>query len=67
MADSHIPADAAARLEEALERIAALAGRTIPSPPPGPAGGTVVNAAAVADRLDALIATLREALARRPG
>ncbi len=72
MADSHIPADAAARLEEALERIAALAGRTIPCPPPEPAGGTVaggtvVNAAAVADRLDALIATLREALARRPG
>ena len=67
MADSHNPADAAARLEEALERIAALVGRTVPSRHPEPAEGTAVNAAAVADRLDALIATLREALGRRPG
>ncbi len=67
MADSHDPADAAARLEEALERIAALAGRSVSARPPAPAEATAVNAAAVAHRLDALIATLREALARRPG
>ncbi len=66
MANTDNPADAAARLEEALERIAALAGKVRPAPDPVPPQDGMAEAAAVAQRLDALIATLRAALARRP-
>lgn len=60
---------AAARLEEALERIAALAARPLPvveaqvANPADSAEGSGVDVAAVAQRLDALIAQLRGALA----
>jgi hypothetical protein len=60
------PADAAARLEEALERIAALADEVLSAREPVPPQDETVDAAAVAQRLDALIATVRAALARRP-
>ncbi len=73
MPNTDTPADAAARIEEALERIAALADKVVrapePAPPqdePAPPQDEMVDAAAVAERLDALIATLRVALARRP-
>ncbi len=55
MADSEDPADAALRLEEALERIAELARR----PQSAPQG---VDTARIVVRLDALIAHLRAAL-----
>ncbi len=51
---------AAARLEEALERIARLAKRPVPVD----AGG---ETAEIAARLDGLIAQLRQALAGAPG
>ena len=57
------PEEAAARLEQALERIAALARRP-PEPVANP-GESVVHTPdteAVANRLDALIAQLRGAL-----
>ena len=56
---------AAARLEEALERIAALAAQTLPqvANPADSAEGSGVDVAAVTQRLDALIAQLRGALA----
>lgn len=57
MADNEDPADAALRLEEALERIARHAHRPAPSPA---AAGT--DTARIADRLDVLIAQLRAAL-----
>ncbi len=53
------------RLEEALERIAALAARPLPqvANPADSAEGSEVDVAAVTQRLDALIAQLRGALA----
>jgi hypothetical protein len=66
LANTSNPADSAARLEAALERIAALAGKLSALREPGPVPDTAVDTAAVAQRLDALIATLREALARPP-
>ena len=62
MADTDDPADAAARLEKALERIAALAAL-----PVRPHPREAAEAAIVAQRLDRLIAKLRTALAGRPG
>ena len=56
MADIDDPAEAAIRLEAALERIAALAAR-----PHVPSGNTA-EAARVAARLDSLITQLRAAL-----
>ncbi len=55
---------AAARLEEALERIAALAARPLPqvANPADSDEGSGVDVAAVTQRLDALIAQLRGAL-----
>lgn len=75
MAATDDPAVAAARLEEALERIAALAEQVAADRARGPAPGMApatalvgaVDAADVADRLDALIAKLRSALSDRPG
>ncbi|MBN9509015.1 MAG: hypothetical protein J0I21_07835 [Alphaproteobacteria bacterium] len=58
MAEEDDPAAAASRLEQALERIARFARPGAPEAP-----GT----AAVAARLDALIANLRAALAGAPG
>jgi hypothetical protein len=60
---------AASRLEEALERIAALAARPLPmavapvANPADSAEGSDVDVAAVTQRLDSLIAQLRGALA----
>ncbi len=56
---------AASRLEEALERIAALAAQPLPqvANPADSAEGSGVDVAAVTQRLDALIAQLRGALA----
>ena len=65
MAETEDPAVAAARLEEALERIAALADQ-VAARTHEPPGEEPVDAAVVAERLDALIATLRAALAGRP-
>ncbi len=67
MADTDSPADAATRLEQALDRIAALADqvaadRAFESVPAG-----AEDAVEVAERLDALIAKLRATLAGRPG
>lgn len=71
MADTDDPADAAARLEKALERIAALAGQAAPAEAPVQSGPVepeaAVDMAAVAERLDALIARLRAVLVARPG
>ena len=55
---------AAMRLEEALERIAALAARPLPqvANPADSAEGSEVDVAAVTQRLDALIAQLRGTL-----
>jgi hypothetical protein len=64
LADTDDPAEAAARLEEALERIAALSER---AGRPATTTAGAVGGAAVAERLDALIAKLRTALAHRPG
>lgn len=69
MSDDTESEAAASRLEEALERIAALAAR--PSPvaaaavanPADSAEGSDVDVAAVTQRLDTLIAQLRGALA----
>jgi len=58
---------AASRLEQALERIAGLAAQVaVPAVanPGGSAEGSETDVAAVAQRLDALIAQLRGALAR---
>lgn len=58
---------AAARLEQALERIAGLAAQAAMPAVANPgesAEGSDVDVAAVAQRLDALIAQLRGALAR---
>jgi hypothetical protein len=60
LADDQDPADAAARLEAALERIANAARR--PS-----AGSPVVDTVRIAARLDALIAQLRAALSASAG
>jgi hypothetical protein len=60
LAENEDPADAALRLEEALERIAKFTHR----PPPAPTG---VDAARIAARLDALIAQLRAALGAAAG
>jgi hypothetical protein len=54
---------AAVRLEQALERIAALAARPADAAPAGSGGAATVDAAALAGRLDTLIAQLRGALA----
>ena len=62
MSDTDDPAEAAARLEEALERIAALAEQVASRRGLAPA----VDPAAVAERLDMLIGKLRAALAGRP-
>ena len=65
MSHTEEPADAAARLQVALERIARLASRPaafqVASPAVAPA-----QTAAVAARLDMLIAQLRAALANSP-
>ena len=68
MTDTDDPAVAAARLEEALEKIAALAEDLALRQPraAGPGVETVVDTVAVAQRLDALIVRLRAALAGRP-
>lgn len=66
MAEPDDPADAAARLEEALERIAALADRAVATSRSESMPEGAVDATALADRLDALIAKLRTALANRP-
>ncbi len=60
MAENEDPADAAARLEQALERISVLAQRPLPAPP-------TVETARIAARLDALIAQLRAALGATAG
>ena len=65
LADTDDPAVAAARLEAALERIAALSERAASAGDPRPGAQSGVNGAAVAERLDALIAKLRAALAGR--
>ena len=71
MTEADDPADAAARLEEALERIAALADQVAfaraREPLAETAQGEAVDAAHVAERLDALIAKLRTALSARAG
>lgn len=56
MSDIDDPAEAAIRLETALERIAALAQHPAAESPPQP------DAARLAARLDALIANIRAAL-----
>ena len=87
MSDTDDPAQAAARLEEALERIAALADALSAREasareaallaeaaardavaPEKPAGGefAAADVAAVTERLEALIARLRGALAAHP-
>lgn len=58
MAEHDDPAAAAARLERALERIA----RAVQAPPP-----PQVDTAAIAARLDRLIAEMRAALAGAAG
>ncbi|MBN8874115.1 MAG: hypothetical protein J0H67_14875 [Rhodospirillales bacterium] len=66
------PDDAVARLESALERIAARAGQT-PPPAPGaeaatePDPATLLPTAEIASRLDHLIDRLRAALANKSG
>jgi hypothetical protein len=55
LAENEDPADAAARLEAALERIA----RYAQQPPPAGSGADTVR---IATRLDALIAHIRAAL-----
>jgi hypothetical protein len=67
LTDTDDPADAAARLEEALERIATLADQVAADRARGPVPDQAVNAAVVAERLDALIARLRMALSGLPG
>lgn len=64
MADIDDPAEAAGRLEEALDRIAALAEQVAAGR--GLAPSMAVDPAAVAERLDMVIAKLRAALAGRP-
>lgn len=59
MTASDDPAEAAERLEQALERIAALAGRRDAMPAVLPSGADTSELAA---RLDALIARVRGAL-----
>ncbi len=54
------PEEAALRLEQALERIAALTGR----PPALPSGGDLRE---IADKLDAMIARLRAGLGNDEG
>jgi hypothetical protein len=65
------PAVAAARLEEALERIAALADQVAAEREHEQAlqdmPDETVDTVEVAERLDALIAKLRAALSGRPG
>lgn len=65
MSDDSDGEAAAARLEMALERIAALAAQPVPAVanPADSAEGSAVDVAAVTQRLDALIAQLRGALA----
>ena len=67
MSDDNEAEAAARRLEAALERIASLSQRPMPAvanPPESTQAGTgQVDAAALAARLDALIADLRGALA----
>ena len=65
MSHTEDPAQAAARLQVALERIARLAARPVPAQPSVPAAGQA-QTAAVAARLDVLIAKLRAALASSP-
>ncbi len=60
MAEQDDPAEAAARLEHALERIARLA-------QPSPAQAPQPDTAGIAARLDALIAQLRAGLGLRSG
>jgi hypothetical protein len=65
LTDTDDPTLAAARLEEALERIAALTARLASAREADPAAPEIATVA-VAERLDALIARLRAALAGRP-
>jgi len=62
------PADAALRLEAALERIARSAreAQTRIPQPPGPAASMPDESVEIAARLDDLIARLRTALGSRP-
>ena len=61
MAENEDPAEAASRLENALDRIAKLMHRP---PPPAPPGS---DTARIAARLDALIAQIRAALGAGAG
>jgi len=67
--ESDDAAEAAARLEAALERIAALAGTRPPSPSPAPEAGESAELAVpveeITARLDSLIDRLRAALGTR--
>lgn len=63
MSDEGEAEAAAVRLEQALERIAALAARPAVANPAELADHPAVDTAALAGRLDALIAQLRGALA----
>ena len=60
MSEHEDPAEAAARLAQALERIARVARAPEPTTPPA-------ATAEIAARLDALIAELRAALGDTPG
>jgi hypothetical protein len=60
LAENEDPADAASRLEEALERIAQHTQRPLPAP-------SGMDTARIAARLDALIAQLRAALGAASG
>ena len=62
MSDGNEAEAAAARLEQALERIAVLAARPIPAVA-NQANDASMDVAALSGRLDALIAELRGALA----
>ncbi len=62
MSDGNEAEAAAARLEQALERIAVLAARPL-SAVANPSDGASMDVAALSGRLDALIAELRGALA----
>jgi hypothetical protein len=62
LAEPDDPVEAAARLEGALERIALLAERATAARGAGTDADAIVNEAAVARRLDLLIARLRAVL-----
>jgi hypothetical protein len=59
LAENEDPAEAASRLEVALDRIAQLTNRPLPAPPG-------LDTGRIAARLDALIAQIRAALGTGP-